>query len=104
MILFIMNGISDEEDESEEVKEIIRELQSLPPIEPEKFLSYETNEKNKEMIKEPPKLELKQLPSHLRYAFLEDEENYPIIINASLNNNEEEKLLRVLRDHKAAIA
>src|SRR3954462_1227438 len=61
----IMNGISDEEDESEEVQEIIRELQSLPPIEPEKFLSYETNENNKE---DPPKLELKQLPPHLRYA------------------------------------
>src|SRR3954468_19087124 len=99
----IMNGISDEEDESEEVQEIIRELQSLPSIEPEKFLSYETNENNKEMIKEPPKLELKQLPSHLRYAFLEDKENYPIIINASLTKNEEEKLLRVLREHKAAI-
>src|SRR5436190_17473332 len=89
----IMNGISDEEDESEEVQEIIRELQSLPPIEPEKFLSYETNEKNKEMIKKPPKLELKQLPSHLKYVFLEGEENYPIIINASLKKNEEEKLL-----------
>src|SRR4051812_15727306 len=99
----IMNGISDEEDESEEVKEIIRELQSLPPIEPEKFLSYETNENNKEVIKEPPKLELKQLPSHLRYAFLEDKDNYPIIINASLTKKEEEKLLRVLREHKAAI-
>src|SRR3954466_13397259 len=97
-----MNGISDEEDESEEIQEIIRELQSLPPIEPENFLSYETNE-NKDMIKEPPKLELKQLPSHLRYAFLEDEENFPIIINASLKKNGEEKLLRVLRDHKAAI-
>src|SRR4051812_16541602 len=99
----IMNGISDEENESEEIQEIIRELQSLPPIEPEKFLSYEANENNKEMIKEPPKLELKQLPSHLRYAFLEDKENYPIIINASLTKNEEEKLLRVLREHKAAI-
>src|SRR2546430_971125 len=99
----IMNGISDEEDESEEVKEIICELQSLPPIEPEKFLSYETSENNNAMIKEPPKLELKQLPSHLRYAFLEDKDNYPIIINASLTKNEKEKLLRVLREHKAAI-
>src|SRR5436190_20201606 len=58
----IMNVIRHEEDESEEVQEIIRELQSLPPFEPEKFLSYETNEKNEEMIKEPPKIELKQLP------------------------------------------
>src|SRR5436189_5046759 len=55
------------------------------------------------MIKESPKLELKQLPPHLRYAFLEDEKNYPIIINASLGKIEEEKLLRVLRYHKATI-
>ena len=53
--------------------------------------------------KEPPKLELKQLPSHLRYAFLEESSFYPVIINSSLNDLEEEKLLRVLREHRKAI-
>ena len=52
---------------------------------------------------EPPKLELKQLPSHLRYAFLGEKDTYPVIVNASLSGVEEEKLLRVLRDHKRAI-
>ena len=52
---------------------------------------------------EPPILELKQLPSHLRYAFLEDSYNFTIIINSTFSDLEEEKLLRVLREHKRAL-
>ncbi|KAL5555432.1 hypothetical protein UlMin_037668 [Ulmus minor] len=52
---------------------------------------------------EPPILELKQFPSHLRYAFLEDSCNFLVIINSSLSDLEEEKLLRVLREHRRAI-
>ena len=52
---------------------------------------------------EPPKLELKQLSSHLRYLFLGKRDSYPIIVNASLSRIEEEKLLKVLKDHKKAI-
>ena len=48
-------------------------------------------------------MELKQLPSHLRYVFLSKRDTYPVIISASLSGVEEEKLLRVLRDHKRAI-
>ncbi|KAL6315839.1 hypothetical protein AAG906_008226 [Vitis piasezkii] len=58
---------------------------------------------NHTLKKVPPKLELKLLPSHLKYAFLEDSSFYPIIINSSLNDLEEEKLLRVLRKHRKAI-
>ncbi|MCQ7416395.1 reverse transcriptase family protein, partial [Salmonella enterica] len=47
--------------------------------------------------------ELKQLPAHLRYAFLGESSTFPVIISASLNKVEEEKLLRVLRDHKSAL-
>ena len=32
----------------------------------------------------PPKLELKPLPSHLKYAFLGEEETFPVIISSSL--------------------
>ena len=52
---------------------------------------------------EKPKLELKVLPPHLKYAFLDDISSFPIIISSDLNSVEEEKLLRVLRDHKSAI-
>ena len=53
--------------------------------------------------KQPPKVEQKPLPYHLRYAYLGEACTVPIIISASLTALEEEKLLRVLRDHKDAI-
>ena len=48
-------------------------------------------------------MEQKPLPSHLKYAYLGVESTLPVIILASLIELEEEKLLRVLRDHKHAI-
>ena len=45
---------------------------------------------------DPPQLEQKPLPSHLRYAYLEESSTLPIIISASLTALEEEKVLRVL--------
>ena len=54
-------------------------------------------------IEQPPKMEQKPLPSHLKYAYLGVESTLPVIISASLNVLEEEKLLRVLRDHKQAL-
>ena len=51
----------------------------------------------------PPQLEQKPLPSHLRYAYLGESSTTQVIILASLSELEEEKLLRVLRDHKDAI-
>ena len=47
---------------------------------------------------------LKELPSHLKYAFLEPEGVKPLIISAALNKNEEQQLLRILRKYKEAIA
>ena len=54
-------------------------------------------------IEQPPKMEQKPLPSHLKYAYLGVESTLPVIISASLTVLEEEKLLRVLRDHKHAL-
>ena len=48
-------------------------------------------------------LEQKPLPNHLRYAYLGESSTLPVIISISLIAIEEEKLLRVLRDHKDAI-
>ncbi|KAM1185754.1 hypothetical protein ACFX2G_015334 [Malus domestica] len=50
-----------------------------------------------------PVLELKPLPDHLKYAFLGEEETLPIIVSSSLTTLEEEKLIRVLKEHKTAI-
>ena len=47
--------------------------------------------------------ELKQLPEHLRYAFLGNSYTFPVIIVASLIPGEEEKLLCVLREHRITL-
>ena len=47
-------------------------------------------------IEQPPKMEQKPLPSHLKYAYLGEESTLPVIISSSLTAIEEEKLLRVL--------
>ncbi|RDX72072.1 Retrovirus-related Pol polyprotein, partial [Mucuna pruriens] len=50
-----------------------------------------------------PPAELKALPKHLKYAYLEDNQQLPIIIANNLQWEQEEKLLQVLRKHKKAI-
>lgn len=57
----------------------------------------------KPSIKEPPSLELKPLPSHLRYAFLCESCTLLVIISFSLNDEQENKLLKVLREYKMAL-
>ncbi|KAL3614454.1 hypothetical protein CASFOL_041540 [Castilleja foliolosa] len=50
-----------------------------------------------------PKVELKPLTYHLKYVYLEDGEKKPVIIYAGLEKNEEEQLVKVLKEHKGAI-
>ena len=53
--------------------------------------------------KQPPKIEQKPLPCHLRYAYLGEACTLPVIISASLTPSKVDKLLRVLRYHKNEI-
>ncbi|GKA25746.1 reverse transcriptase domain-containing protein [Tanacetum coccineum] len=55
-------------------------------------------------IEEPPELELKHLPSHLEYAYLEENDKLLVIIAKGLNDDEKDALLKVLKSHKRAIA
>ncbi|GKE86172.1 hypothetical protein Tco_1559914, partial [Tanacetum coccineum] len=48
----------------------------------------------KPSIEEPPKLELKDLPSHLKYAFLEGNDKLPVIISKELKEEEKAALLK----------
>nr|GEY08805.1 hypothetical protein [Tanacetum cinerariifolium] len=60
--------------------------------------------KEKSSIEEPSELELKDLPSHLEYAYLEGTDKLPVIISKGLKDNEKEALLKVLKSHKRVIA
>ncbi|XP_010248078.1 PREDICTED: uncharacterized protein LOC104591007 [Nelumbo nucifera] len=50
-----------------------------------------------------PKLELKTLPDHLKYAYLGDKETLPMIIAKGLTDDQEARLIEVLKEHKMAI-
>ncbi|KAI3678549.1 hypothetical protein L6452_37845 [Arctium lappa] len=54
-------------------------------------------------IVSPPDLELKQLPSHLKYAFLGEEGKLPVIISSTLESHQEKKLVDMLRLHTKAL-
>ncbi|MED6154695.1 hypothetical protein PIB30_115150, partial [Stylosanthes scabra] len=73
----LLEELEDDAAEKEEVAE-----NSLP-IKPEKVIE-----------EKPSKLELKPLPSSLKYAFLDDEETLPVIINSALASKEEDGLIK----------
>nr|GEY63024.1 reverse transcriptase domain-containing protein [Tanacetum cinerariifolium] len=58
----------------------------------------------KPSIDKPLDLKLKELPSHLEYAFLEGTNKLPVIISEELKDEEKSALLKVLKSHKWAIA
>nr|GEY82275.1 hypothetical protein [Tanacetum cinerariifolium] len=51
-----------------------------------------------------PKVELKDLPPHLEYAFLEGDDKLPIIIAKDLSVEEKTALIMVIKSHRRAIA
>ncbi|KAM2523463.1 hypothetical protein PS1_030281 [Malus domestica] len=90
----------------DEHAELVAALESLPkhhgkPSNPIS-IPVSTNTLLPSMI-QAPVLELKPLPDHLKYAFLGEEETLPIIVSSSLTELEDEKLIRVLKEHKTAI-
>ncbi|GJV17478.1 reverse transcriptase domain-containing protein [Tanacetum coccineum] len=59
---------------------------------------------DKSSIDKPPEVELKNLPPHLEYAFLEGNNKLPVIIAKDLSVEEKAALIKVLKSHKQAIA
>nr|GEV49457.1 DNA-directed DNA polymerase [Tanacetum cinerariifolium] len=59
---------------------------------------------DKSSIDEPPEVELKGLPPHLEYAFLEGDDKLPVIISKYFSIEEKTALITVLKSHKRAIA
>ena len=95
---------SDSEERGEEAEEYVKWMDSF---EPNRRKYYEPLGENTQTLmpslEQPPKIEQKLLPSHLRYAYLGNASTLLVIISASLTSSEEDKLLRVLRDHKNAL-
>ncbi|GJR21375.1 reverse transcriptase domain-containing protein [Tanacetum coccineum] len=84
---------------------------SLPPLTQGNYLPETRKElkvceakTDKSSIDEPPEVELKDLPPHLEFAFLEGDNKLPIIIAKDLSVKEKAALIKVLKSHKRAIA
>ncbi|XP_073273304.1 uncharacterized protein [Primulina huaijiensis] len=54
----------------------------------------------KSSMEEPPTLELKPLPPHLKYVYLGENNTLPVIISAALTDVMEDKLLEILKAHE----
>nr|GEY54097.1 reverse transcriptase domain-containing protein [Tanacetum cinerariifolium] len=72
---------------------------NLPPMKNEDLKQVDVT-----MTKPSIELELKDLPSHLEYAFLEGTDKLPVIISKELKDEEKAALLKILKSHKWAIA
>ncbi|GJU91845.1 reverse transcriptase domain-containing protein [Tanacetum coccineum] len=77
---------------------------TLPPLKNDKLKQVDVT-MTKPSIEEPPELELKDLPSHLEYAFLEGTDKLTVIISKELKEEEKDVLLKILMedDFKPAI-
>ncbi|XP_071917208.1 uncharacterized protein [Coffea arabica] len=99
---FCLNGVSLQE---EQVEEMTQFLQAQVPY--KRSNAYEELGMSKWLpppsYEQAPRLELKPLPKHLKYAFLGEKETLPVIVNSALDEEQLSKLLRVLRKHLKAI-
>nr|GEY94270.1 reverse transcriptase domain-containing protein [Tanacetum cinerariifolium] len=84
---------------------------SLPPLtqgnympEVRKELKICEAKSDKSSIDEPLEVELKDLPPHLKYTFLEGDDKLPVIIAKDLSVEEKTALITFLTSHKQAIA
>nr|GEW83343.1 reverse transcriptase domain-containing protein [Tanacetum cinerariifolium] len=92
-------GINDTEFDLERDIRLLEELLNKDPSSsplPSKELNMEEIKIVKSFIDKPPKHELKELPSHLEYAFLEMTDKLPIIISKELKDEEKFALLEIL--------
>ncbi|GJY89724.1 hypothetical protein Tco_0504920 [Tanacetum coccineum] len=93
------------EEEEEEDSNKVHAVSFYPRTEPVEPLEWKALENRlKPSCVEPPKLELKELPEHLEYAFLQENNQLPVVISSALSTAEKARLLEVLKNHKGAIA
>nr|GEW17419.1 reverse transcriptase domain-containing protein [Tanacetum cinerariifolium] len=85
------------------LEEFLNDDPSSPPLPPQELKVVEPKNK-KSSIDEPLVVELKDLPPHLEYAFLEGDDKLLVIIAKDLKDEEKTTLIKVLKLHKQALA
>nr|GFD08297.1 reverse transcriptase domain-containing protein [Tanacetum cinerariifolium] len=78
------------------LEEFLNDDPSSPPLPPQELKIVEPTNENFS-IDEPPVVELKDLPPHLEYAFLEGNDKLPVIIVKGLKDEEKTALINTGR-------
>ncbi|GJV47072.1 reverse transcriptase domain-containing protein [Tanacetum coccineum] len=99
-----VDGIYDSEGDTVYLEELLSVINSDPNLPPSPVCEINVPEKVKSSCEDPPDLELKDLPSHLEYAFLEGDDKLPVIIAKNLKDEDKTALIKVLKSYKHAIA
>ena len=83
------------ESEDFNLDQIVESVVNSPNVKPINLtpLSFEPS----------PSLELKTLPTHLKYVHLGEQETLPDIIASHLTDGQEENLVTILRKHKPLV-
>nr|GEV74820.1 reverse transcriptase domain-containing protein [Tanacetum cinerariifolium] len=100
--LEIDNSYYDSEGDILLLEEFLIDDPSSPPL-PLQELKVVEPKNQKSSIDEPPVVELKDLPPHLEYAFLEGDDKLPVIMAKDLKDEEKTALIKVLKSHKQAL-
>nr|GEV77662.1 reverse transcriptase domain-containing protein [Tanacetum cinerariifolium] len=85
------------------LEEFLNDDPSSPPLPPQELKVVEPNNE-KSSIDEPLVVELKDIPPHLEYVFLEGDDKLPVIIAKDLKDEEKTALIKVLKSHKQDLA
>ncbi|GJU77399.1 reverse transcriptase domain-containing protein [Tanacetum coccineum] len=99
-----VDNIYDSKGDTVYLEELLSAINSDPNLPPSPVYEINVPENIKSSCEDPPDLELKDLPSHLEYAFLEGDDKLPVIIAKNLKDEDKTALIKVLKSHKHAIA
>ncbi|GJY44052.1 reverse transcriptase domain-containing protein [Tanacetum coccineum] len=89
-----VDGIYDSEGDTVYLEELLSVINSDPNLPPSPVYEINVPEEIKSSCEDPPDLELKDLPSHLEYAFLEGDDKLPVIIAKSLKDEDKTALIK----------
>ncbi|KAK8516142.1 hypothetical protein V6N12_013549 [Hibiscus sabdariffa] len=96
------------EEDQEEVDDLPFHEQQIKPFIPRSGMKFESLDFTefvppKSSLEIAPSLELKTLPSHLKYVYLGANDTLPVIISSQLNANQELSVVNFLKQYKKAL-
>nr|GFA28348.1 reverse transcriptase domain-containing protein [Tanacetum cinerariifolium] len=91
ILIEIENSVFDPKGDILLIEKLLNEDPcQFPPMD----LKVAEESMEKSSVEEPPELELKELPPHLEYAFLGDNNKWPVIISKDLSVDEKTALIK----------